>query len=310
MVALPGLASGPVERRCVVEEMKDQEPGSQLGELQLGVASRGDLRWAVADVTAPLEAMRRRLDLSPIAAVALGRALAAAALVLRFASKEPSRLVLEVLADGPLGKVVAEVDSHGRLRGLVGEPRLATPSGGAMAIGWAVGNGTLRITQESERGRYSSQTELVSGEIGKDLVHFLEQSRQIHSAALLGVLPRPAGIGAAGGLLIEAFPGAPEETLEQLEANITVIGSVGGTLAAGGLGTLRDRVLDGFDREDLERYPLVYECRCRREALVAQIQHLSNEDLEAIIDEHGRFEAVCAFCGNRYKIDREELRVS
>ncbi len=278
------------------------------GELRLGVAGRGDLRWAVADVTGPLEAMRRGVDLSPVAAVALGRALAAATLVLRFATKEPGQLVLEVLGDGPLGKVIAEADSRGRLRGLVGEPRVETPEDGSLMIAEAVGSGTLRVTQESERGRYSSQVELVSGEIGKDLVHFLEQSRQIRSAALLGVLPRPTGIGAAGGLLIEAFPGVAEEILELLERNIAAIDSVAGSLAAGGTGMLRDQVLEGFDREDLERFPLLYSCRCRRETLVDQIRHLSEQDLDEISDENGRFEAVCAFCGSSYELDRVELR--
>ena len=67
------------------------------GQLQLGVAGRGDLRWAVADVTGPLETVRQKLDMSPLATVALGRALSAAALLLRFSTKEPGRLVFEVV---------------------------------------------------------------------------------------------------------------------------------------------------------------------------------------------------------------------
>ncbi len=280
------------------------------GELRLGVAGRGDLRWAVADVAGPLEAIRRALDLSPIAAVALGRALAAAALVLRFTTKEPGRLVLEVLGDGALGKIVAEVDGAGRLRGRVGEPRVMTPGDGALAIAWAVGEGTLRVTQESERGRYSSQVELISGEIGKDLVHFLHQSQQIRSAVLLGVLPRPDGVGAAGGLLVEAFPGVAEETLEGLEANIAAIEGVGQSLAAGGLEGLLEATLAGFDREDLEAHRLRFSCRCRPDSLKAQIQGLAAEELDAMADAGGKIIAECAFCATCYTIDREELRVN
>ena len=280
------------------------------GDLQLGVAGRGELRWAVADVGGPLDAIREGLDLSPIAAVALGRALASAALLLRFSTKEPSRLVLEVLGDGPLGKLIAEVDSHGRMRGSVAEPRLATPEDGAMEVAWAVGQGTLRVTQESDRGRYSSQVELVSGELGKDLVHFLEQSRQIRSAALLGVLPRPSGIAAAGGLLIEAFPGVAEETLARLEANIEALDGVSARMETGGLAALRDAVLAGLDREDLERHPLVYSCRCRRDALLATIQRLSTEELDQLTDGEGVITAECAFCGDHYRFDRRELRVN
>ncbi len=285
----------------------DEELG---GELQLGVAGRGDLRWAVADVTGPLEAIRGTFDLSPIAAVALGRALAAVALVHRFSTKEPGRLVLEVLGDGVLGKIVSEADSAGGLRGLVGEPRVATPEDGSLAIAWAVGKGTLRVTRESERGRYSSRVELISGEIGKDLVHFLDQSQQIRSAALLSVLPRPQGIGAAGGLLVEAFPGVAEQTLQRLEANIAAVDGVGRQLAAGGPGGLRDAVLAGFDREDLESYPLRFRCGCRREVLQAKIRGMAAEELDSMVGPDGMIIAECAFCASRYEIDREELRVN
>lgn len=292
--------------------MPDNTTDEELaGELRLGVAGGGDLRWAVADVTGPLEAIRRALDLSPIAAVALGRTLAAAALVLRFTTKEPGRLVLEVLGDGALGKIVAEVDGTGRLRGRVDQPRVATPEDGGLAIARAVGKGTLRVTHESERrGRYSSQVELVSGEIGKDLVHFLHQSQQIRSAALLGVLPQPDGVSAAGGFLVEAFPGVAEDTLERLETNIAAFEGVGQNLATGGLSGLRDAILTGFDHEDLEAHPLHFSCNCRYDSLKAQIQAMATQELDAMTNAEGKIIAECAFCGTCYAIDREELRVN
>ncbi len=159
----------------------------------------------------------------------------------------------------------------------------------------------------------------MSGELGKDLVHFLHQSQQIRSAALLGVLlkggernnvPRPAGIGAAGGLLVEAFPGVAGETLERLEANIAAIDSVGQVLAEGGLAGLREAVLTGFDGERLERHPLRFGCRCERDSLRLQIQAMATEDLDAMADKDGKIIAECAFCATRYDIDREELRVN
>ncbi len=283
---------------------------SRFGELRLGVAGEGSLRWAAVDLSAPLEEVRGRLDLSPIAAVALGRTLAAAALLHRFTTKVPGRLLLEIAGDGPLGKVTAEVADDGYLRGLLGEPRLATPSDGSLAVGWAVGQGLLKVTRLTERGRYDSQVELVSGEIGKDLVHFLEQSQQIRSAALLGVLPRPAGIAEAGGVLIEAFPGTPEDILSHLESNIAGLRGVSAHLEEGGLEGLLAALTDGMGVKELERHPLRYGCGRGRDSLLSKLVTLSPEDVDSIADESGRFAADCAFCGRRYTFSRDELEAS
>ena len=90
------------------------------GTLEYGVAGEVSLRWAAVDLTPVVEEARQRHDLSPIAAVALGRAMAGATLLLRLSARASRRLTLTVAGDGPIGKIVAEVDSEGNLRGLVG----------------------------------------------------------------------------------------------------------------------------------------------------------------------------------------------
>ncbi len=140
--------------------------GSQVaepGERVTGLADSGNLRWVAVELAWPLEEARRRLDLSPLAAVALGRALSAAALVQRILLKVPSRVILEARGDGPLGSVLGEVETSGALRGCVANPRLETPDDGGLRLADALGRGTLRVTRE-ERGRsYSGEVELVTG---------------------------------------------------------------------------------------------------------------------------------------------------
>lgn len=296
----PATLLSAEERKC---------HSSKTGQLRLGVAGDDTLRWAAVDLAAPLEEVRARLDLSPIASVALGRALAAAALLLRFTVKAPGSLVVEVAGDGPLGKVLAEVNERGYLRGLVGEPRLATPTDGQLAIGWAVGEGLFKVARITERGRYDSQVKLVSGEIGKDLVHFLQQSQQIRSAALLGVLPRPSGVAEAGGVLIEAFPGTSDEILSLLESNIASLEGVSSHLEEGGLRNLLDTLLEGMDQEELERHELRYGCGRGRDSLLQKLAHLTTDDVDSIVDENGCFAADCAFCGRRYLFARDEILI-
>lgn len=280
------------------------------GRLALGLAGGGALRWAVADVTGAVEEARGRLDLSPVASAALGRCLAGAALLQRLSAKTPNRLVLEIRGDGPLGRVIAEADDEGNLRGMVGDPRVDVPHTpeGKLAVGRAVGKGTLRVLREhAGGGSYHSQVELVSGEIGADVAHFLEQSEQSRSAVLLGVLAKPFGIAAAGGMIVEVLPGAGEEVVERLERNLAGIPGVSHLVEAGGSVRVVETLLAGLDREVREDRPLRYRCRCNRDRLKHHLALLSAEERDSLQEDDGAIVADCVFCGERYRFTPEEL---
>jgi molecular chaperone Hsp33 len=288
----------------------NETPTTAQGTLELGMAGNGALRWAVADITDVMEEVRDRFDLWPVPAAALGRCLAGAALLQRLSTKTPSRLMLEVRGDGPILRVLAEADDEGNLRGLVGDGRVQVPDwpGGKLGVGRAVGKGYLRVLREYEKGNsYHSQVELVSGEIGEDVAHYLAQSEQAKSAVLLGVLGRPSGVAAAGGMVVEVLPGAPEETIARLESNIAGIRGVSHLLEEGGAEHVVEQVLAGFDREVKEIRPLRYRCRCSRERLLNHLTLLPAEDRDYLRADDGAIEADCAFCGTRYRYTPEEL---
>jgi molecular chaperone Hsp33 len=286
-----------------------ETPITARGTLELGMAGGGAFRWAVADITDVLEEVRDRFDLWPVPAAALGRCLAGAALLQRLSTKTPSRLLLEVRGNGPILRVLAEADDAGNLRGLVGDGQVQVPDwpGGKLGVGRAVGKGYLRVLREYERGNsYHSQVELVSGEIGEDVAHYLAQSEQTRSAVLLGVLGKPSGVVAAGGMMIEVLPGAPEEAIAQLESNIAGIRGVSHLLEEGGADHVIERVLDGLDREVKEVRPLRYHCRCSRERFLQQLVLLSAAD-RAYVSQEPVIKASCHFCGAQYEYTPDEL---
>jgi molecular chaperone Hsp33 len=288
----------------------NETPVTAQGTLELGMAGNGAFRWAVADITNVMEELRDRFDLWPVPAAALGRCLAGAALLQRMSTKSPSRLMLEVRGDGPLLRVLAEADDAGNLRGIVGDPRVQVPDwpGGKLGVGRAVGKGYLRVLREYEGGNsYQSQVELVSGEIGEDVAYYLSQSEQTRSAVLLGVLGKPSGVVAAGGMLVEVLPGAPEETVARLESNIASIRGVSHLLEEGGAPHVVEQVLAGLDRETKEVRPLRYRCRCSRERLREHLVLLSAEDRDYLREEDGSIKADCAFCATQYLFTPEEL---
>ncbi len=285
------------------------------GTLEQGLAHHGDLRWAAVDLSAVVEAARARLDLSPVAAAALGRALTGAVLLLRMALKTPSRLILEIKGDGPLGGVVAEVDHHGNLRGMVGNPRVDVPhkSDGKLAVGTAVGVGVLRvIREEPDNRRYQSEVALVSGEIGEDLAHYLEQSEQTQSAVLVGVLAQPSGVTAAGGMMLEALPGTPGSAVTALETNLkgftgAGLSGVSRVLAEGGLEAVIGLALKDLAPERHGAVTLSYRCRCSRERIRAYLVAIARSESEPLHDEQDRIAVECAFCGEQYEYRSAEV---
>lgn len=283
------------------------------GRLEMGLAGEGALRWAAVDLTDIVREARDRRDLSPVSAAALGRCLAGAALLHRLATKTPTRLVLEVRGDGPLRQVLAETDDEGNLRGLVGEPQVDVPHypNGKLAVGTAVGKGFLRVLREHGGGAsYHSQVELVNGEIGEDLAHYLDQSEQTSSAVLLGVLARPDGVAAAGGMIVEVLPGASDEAIEKLQENISRIRGVSHLIEEGSIPNVLESVLGGFDRVVKEERLLRYRCRCSRERLLHHLILLSADDRDYLREKDGAIDADCVFCGAHYRFTREELLIS
>jgi molecular chaperone Hsp33 len=292
--------------------MQDMEMGTQ-GRLEVGLAGAGALRWAVVDLTDVLKEARDRRDLSPVAAAALGRCMAGAALLLRLSAKTPTRLVLDVRGDGPLRQVMAEADEEGNLRGMVGDAQVDVPHypNGKLAVGTAVGKGFLRVLREHGRGAsYNSQVELVSGEIGEDLAYYLQQSEQTSSAVMLGVLAKPDGVAAAGGMIVEVMPGASDEAIATLQENIARVHGVSHLLDEGGIPNVVETVLAGFDREVREVRPMRYRCRCSRERLLRHLVLLSADDRDYLREEDGTIDADCVFCGEHYRFTPDELRAS
>ncbi len=273
--------------------------------MELGTAAGGDLRWAFADLTAIVETTRGRLDLSPLASAAVGRLMVGSVLLLRMATKVSSRLMIEVRGSGPLKRVIADADEDGSVRGTVSNGLVSLPAtaAGKLDVGGAIGEGTLHVTRARGARTYTSQVELASGEIGDDLAHFLHQSEQRRSAVSVGVLTRRQGVAAAGGMIIEAMPGASDETIERLERNLAAVtqatGGISRMLEAEGRESVLATFLAGLESDRKERRQLAYRCRCSRERLHRQLSTLPPEDQESLYEE-GKIVAECTFCGESY----------
>ncbi len=277
-----------------------------------GMAWGGDFRVLAVQTAQTVETARLRLDMSPVAAIALGRAMTGALLLARLLDKNIQNQYVTLRFDGggPLGLVIAEARGEGTVRGFVQNPRYDDPS---LEVSRAVGSdGNLTVIRGTPpAGKpYTSQVRLVSGGIARDLTHFLANSEQITSAVLLGVRVVPEGIEAAGGMIVQSFPHTSTSAIETMEEKVRNAPSFSTLLSRMPVEEAVQEVLAGVDYKSVDRsldIPVKFHCPCTPERALAPFALLDPEEIREMIEEEGGAEAVCQFCGAEYHFSPEDL---
>ena len=245
---------------------------------------------------------------SHLASAALGRAMNGA-LLLAATMKDNERIALRLKGDGPIGEVVADAEGT-HVRGYVGDPDVFLPlKNGKLDVGGAIGAGNIIVTRYLQNAEpFTGYAELVDGEIASDLTNYLYTSEQTPSSVALGVLVNKEGqVIASGGYFIQAMPGCAEETLAQLEENISLTPYVTQLLE---LGYTPEKMIEtiarGLDVTIQESIELSYKCRCSREKILGALATLGQEDFSAMSQDE-ETEVHCQFCNETYKFSGEEI---
>lgn len=269
------------------------------------------IRVSVATTQTITETARTQHNLSPVACAALGRAMTGA-LLLAGDYKNHEGVSLKFAGDGPLGAVHVDAFDTNKVRGYVDNPQIDLPlkPNGKLDVGRAVGqHGTLTVTRFTpEKTTYTSQADLVSGEIAEDLAYYLFTSEQVPSTISLGVLvDRDYTIAASGGFLVQALPGAKDEDLSRVEANITQIGPITTYLhehpnAEG----LIDIIMSGLHYKELYRQPLRWQCTCSLQRFENALLSLRAEDKQTLLADP-QVEMVCHYCGEKYVLTHDQV---
>jgi molecular chaperone Hsp33 len=275
-----------------------------------GMAEGGDFRILAAQTTATVETARELLDLAPVATDALGRALTGALLLARLLEKNVKNqyVTLRFEGNGPLGIVIAEGNTSGAARGYVGIPVPTEPN---LDVPRAIGSGMLTVIRGTPPvGRpYTSQLELKGAGVAQELTRYLARSEQIHSAVLLGVFNRREGVAAAGGMIIQAFPHASEESIARIEQHIQDAPPLSTLIEKMPIEDVVATVLQGCDYKQIDprfNVPLSYTCTCSRDRALAPLTLLPQQELREMVEEGGS-EVTCQFCGRKYQFSREDL---
>jgi len=276
------------------------------------ITTNKDLRALAVKSTDTVSEAQQRHKTTPTATAALGRVISGA-LLTGSLLKSGEEILLKIEGDGPAGKIIAEANQEGEVRGYIENPNLDfyTTDEGKLDVAKAVGNGELSLTKfMSMKDPYKGSVPLVSGEIGEDLTYYFTASEQIPSAVGLGVLvDTDLSVKAAGGFLIQLLPDASEKTIKLLEKNLAELKSVSSLIDKGMKPEeLLEEILGDMDYRIMARKDVKFKCRCSREKSYELIAGLGKEEIEETLEQEGSLEVRCHFCSQKYKFDEDEVK--
>ena len=240
-------------------------------------------------------------------------------------------LVLQVFGDGPVKLAVTEVQPDLAFRVTAKVVGSVPEAARLEAMVNVHGQGRCAITLDPKDRRPGQQpyqgVVALHGDrreplqaLGDVLEHYMLQSEQLDTRLILA-----ADDSVAAGLLIQRLPvqgeanlqgGSRNEDLIGLDEAYNRIALLAGTLTREELLTLdSDTILRRlFWEEPLRRFaPQAgdagprFECTCSRSRVGSMLISLGRAEVDSIIDEQGRVEIGCDFCGRQYHFDSVDV---
>jgi molecular chaperone Hsp33 len=266
--------------------------------------------------------MRANHRLGIAETLVLGQACLGAALVASTLKAE-QRLVLSVQCSGPAEgfTVEARTNTDGKdrilsigLRGWIFNPDIQVdrpPESFDTAP--LVGSGSLTLIRHSPDASqsFTGTVALHSGRLSQDLAVYFLESEQTHTAFRFGIqFDHEGRLIGAGGVYLQALPGALESTLSRAEEQLAILPSPGAWFAGGrSLEELAAGPFMLFDPAPGDTIGLDFSCHCSR-SLVASFLASSQESFLEEMAVHGPWPigTTCHNCGSVFEFSQKEIQ--
>lgn len=257
------------------------------------------------------EAQKRHDTWSASSAV-LGRTLTGGLLLAAAGLVDKQELTVRLMGNGPVGACVVTAKSDFTVKGYISNPHIALPprNDGHIDVKKAVGEGWLQVNKDQGLNEpYTGEVPIVSGEIAEDFTYYLAKSEQIPSAVGLSVFVQANNtIGAAGGFMLQALPGASDELLSTVEQRIKALPNISSLFLEGITPEQLAKKILGEDCKILETDDVAYACDCSKEKFSHLLATLKKADLQEMINKDHGAELTCQFCKEKYHFSEKELK--
>lgn len=286
--------------------MNNQSKGRML-RMTLG---GGQARVFLCDVKALTQGARDIHHASNVCTAAMGRMLAAGAMLGAQLKSEGDTITATINGGGPAGTLTVVAHPNGHLKVTIDEPEieLALKANGKLDVGGALGtDGRLTVMRSLGFGEpYVGQVNLVSGEVAEDFAMYYTASEQTPSLCALGVLVGEDVIS-AGGVLIQAMPGCTDDLINQLEIRAELFAAISQALNDYTLDEIAEMYFRGLEPQVLEESELVLTCDCSRERIEQVLLSMGEKQLSEMAREDHGAELTCHFCRSSYRFTEQEL---
>ena len=275
-------------------------------------AANASIRAFAINAKEMVETARVDHGTSPVMTAALGRLLAAGAMMGSMMKGDRDVLTLRIQCSGPAKGLTVTADSKGNVKGFVSNPDVDLPlkAAGKLDVGGALDLGVLSVIKDMGlKEPYVGQCQLQTGEIAEDLTYYFATSEQTPSAVGLGVLVDKDGVKQAGGFIIQLMPFTSDEVIDKLENRLQTIESVTNMLERGLTPEgILEEILGEMGLEINDTMETQFYCDCSKEKVSRALSTINKKDLDDIINDGESIEIKCQFCNKAYTFEIDELK--
>ncbi|MEJ2102056.1 MAG: Hsp33 family molecular chaperone HslO [Desulfobacterales bacterium] len=295
------------------ESLKERLLASAKDRIYNFLLAGGEVRGAILNGTRMIKEMRANHELGILETLVLGRAYLGAGLM-SADLKESDRISLTIECTGPIKGLTVEANAFGEVRGFL--KNIPIPLSEPMEnfdLAPFFGTGFLSVIRylKDAMQPFTSKIALKFGNIAQDLANYYLTSEQIPSAFNLSIKYDKTGkVTGAGGLFLQARPGADDALTAELEELVIVFPSMGDALSDGQEPQdLIRHIFQKYTPKFLANKRIEFMCHCSPERLRNLLAMLPSDELKDIRDK-GPFplEMRCHYCNTLYHFSEEEFQ--
>lgn len=272
------------------------------------------IRGAIVHSTRMVNEMRANHDLGPLETLMLGQAYIAVSLLCSTLKTRNDKLSMNIQCSGPVKGLDVESNVFGEVRGYLKTQQIEVKNPEKIKyLSTLYGAGFLTMTKYLENAPtpYSGQVALEHGSIAEDLAHYFLISEQIPTGFKLSVFfdDKEEVVG-AGGIFLQALPGADTSKVIEAEKMIQNIDSLGEAFANGrSPEDIIHKEFSNLEPKFLSNSRVEFFCRCSKERMEGYLRNLQKEEKKDMM-KNGPLpvEVRCHHCNSVYRFSKDDLQ--